>query len=50
MVFMSNPYKSEVMATSLVEMVELLNFGHMSTPTIWFDSHEKILLSEIITP
>ena len=32
--FWSNPYKIEVMITSLLEMLELPNFGHMTTPTI----------------
>ena len=34
-------------------MLELPNFGHMTTFTIWFESHEKILLvvswTEIVT-
>ena len=32
--FWSNPYKIEVMITSLIEMLELPNFGHMATCTI----------------
>ena len=32
--FWSNPYKLEVMITSLIEMLELPNFGHMTTSTI----------------
>ena len=32
--FLSNPYKTEVLITSLIEMLELPNFGHMSTSTI----------------
>ena len=32
--FGSNPYKIEVMITSLTEMLELPNFGHMMTSTI----------------
>ena len=32
--FWSNPYKLEFMTTSLIEMLELLNFGHMTTSTI----------------
>ena len=32
------------MITSLVEILELSNFGHMTTSTIQFDSLEKILL------
>ena len=32
--FWSNPYKIEIMLTSLIEMLELLNFGHMITSTI----------------
>ena len=29
-----NPYKIEVVITSLTEMLELPNFGHMNTATI----------------
>ena len=29
--FCSNPYKIEVMTTSLIQMLELPNFGHMTT-------------------
>ena len=32
--FWSNPYKIEVMITSPIEMLELPNFGHMTTSTI----------------
>ena len=45
--FWSYPYKIEVMIimiTSLIEMLELPNFGHMTTSTIQFDSLDKILL------
>ena len=31
----SNSYKIEVMITSLIEMVELTNFGHMTTLTMF---------------
>ena len=31
--FWSNPYKIEVMVTSLIEMLDLPNFGHMTTLT-----------------
>ena len=40
----SFPYKIEVMITSLTEMLELPNFGNMTTSTIEFESHDKILL------
>ena len=40
----SNPYKSEVMITSLVEMLELPNFGRMIISTLQFESCDKILL------
>ena len=40
--FWSNPYKIEVMITSLIKM--LPNFGHMTASTIWFESCDKILL------
>ena len=32
--FWSNPYKIEVMITSLTQMLELPNFGHMTTSII----------------
>ena len=32
--FWSNPYKIEVMINSLIETLELPNFGHMTTSTI----------------
>ena len=32
------------MITSLKEILELPNFGHMTTPTIQFQSRDKILL------
>ena len=32
--FWSNPYKVEVIITSLIEMLQLPNFGHMTTSTI----------------
>ena len=32
------------MITSLIEMLELRNFGHMATSTIQFESRYKILL------
>ena len=32
--FWSNPYKIEVMITPFIEMLELPNFGHMTTSTI----------------
>ena len=32
--FWSNPYKIEVVITSLIEMLQLPNFGHMNTSTI----------------
>ena len=40
---MPNPYKIEVIITSLVEMLELRNFGRMTTSTIQFESLDKIL-------
>ena len=42
--FWSNPYKIEIIITSLTEMLELLNFGHMTTSTILFALRDKILL------
>ena len=41
------------MITPLMQMLELPNFGHMTTPTIQFKSRDKILLvtswTEIMT-
>ena len=42
--FWSNPYKVEVMITSLIEMLKLPKIGNMTTSTILFESCEKILL------
>ena len=42
--FWSNSYKIDVMITSLIEMLVLLNLGHMTTPTIQFESPDEILL------
>ena len=48
-----NTYKIEFMITSLIEMLELLDFGHMTTSTISLESRGKILLvaswTEIMT-
>ena len=41
--FWSDPYEIEVMITSLIEMLELPNFGHMATSIIQIESHNKIL-------
>ena len=48
-VFWPNPYKIEIMITSLIEMLELPNFGHMTTSTILFESRDKILLVKLWT-
>ena len=32
--FWSNPYKTDVMTTSFIQMLQLPNFGHMNTCTI----------------
>ena len=32
------------MTTSLTEILQLSNFGHMTTATLQFDSHEKFWL------
>ena len=37
------------MITSLMEMLELPNFGHMTTSTMQFESREKILLQTSLT-
>ena len=41
-----NLYKIKVMITSLIEILELPNFGHMTTSTIWFESRDNILMAE----
>ena len=42
------------MVTSLIEMLELPNFGHLTTYTVQVESTDKILLmtswTEIMTP
>ena len=43
--FRSNPYKIEVMITFLIKMLELPNFGHLTTSTIWFDSRDKTVIT-----
>ena len=40
--FWSNLYKLEVMINSFIEMLELPNFVHMSTSTLWFESRDVI--------
>ena len=35
------------MITSLIEMLELPNFGHMTTSTIYFESRDKILAGDV---
>ena len=42
--FWSNSYKIDVMITSLIEILVLLNLGHMTTPKIQFESRDEILL------
>ena len=36
------------MITSLIEMLELPNFGHMITSTIYFESRDRILVKSIL--
>ena len=40
--FWSNPYKIKVIITFLIRMIELSNFGHMTTSTIKFEPRDKI--------
>ena len=51
--FWSNPYKIEVMITSLIEMLKLPNFDHMTISRMQFESRGKIMLvtswTEIMT-
>ena len=37
------------MLTSLIETVELRNFGHMTTPKIKFELHNKSFFGDVIT-
>ena len=37
-------YKIELIKTSFLEMLELQNFGDMTTSTIYFESRDKTLL------
>ena len=46
--FWSNPYKIEVMITSLIEMLELPNFGQMTKSTVCFESLDKIFAGDIM--
>ena len=51
--FWSNPFKIEVVISSIIEMLELPNFGHMNKSIIQFESRNEILLvtssTEIMT-
>ena len=42
--FWPNPYKIEVVITFVMEMLQLPNFGHMNTSTIYFEPRDKIFL------
>ena len=42
--FWLNSYKIKVVITSIIQMLELPNFGHMNTSTIKFESPDKNLL------
>ena len=44
--FRSNPYKIEVTITFFIEMLQLPNFGHMTTSIISFESRDKNMLVE----
>ena len=47
--FWSNPYKIKVVITSLIEMLQLPNFGHMNTSTMYLESCDKVLLVTSLT-
>ena len=49
MLFSSNSYKIEIVITSLIEMLELANFGYMNISTIQFELRDKILLVTLST-
>ena len=36
------------MTISLIEMLELQDFGHMNKPTIQFESRDKILVDDVM--
>ena len=40
--YWSNPYKTEVIITFLIEIFQLPNFDHMTTSTILFELRDKI--------
>ena len=42
--FWSDPYKIDVMITSLIEVLELPNFGPMTTSTMKSQSRDRFLL------
>ena len=44
LLFWSSPYKVEVMVTSLIEVLDLPNFGHMTTSKIQFEARDKTLM------
>ena len=46
--FWSNPYEIEVMITSLIEMLELPNFGHMTPSTVYRPTHNIVTYGELI--
>ena len=46
--FWSNPYKIKVVITSLIQTLELPNFGHMNTSTIKFESRVKNFVGDVI--
>ena len=49
MVYWSNPYKTEVMITPVLEMLKLPKFGHILTSTITFESRDQTLLEALMT-
>ena len=42
--FLSNTYEIEAMITSLIKMLELANFSHLTTFTILFEERDKMYL------
>ena len=44
-IFLANRYKIEVIVTSLIEV---LNFGHMTTSTIYFELGDKYFLGNVV--
>ena len=45
--FWSNPYKIEIIISTLLQMLELPNCGHITTSTTQFESRLKIFVDDL---